>query len=51
MTAVVLKITDLSFIMSFGSAMLGNALIYVYPAMMFRSVVKKMSAKATTAQL
>ncbi len=30
-TAVALKITDLSFIMSFGGATLGNALIYVYP--------------------
>ena len=49
-TAVALKITDLSFIMSFGGATLGNALIYVYPAMMFRSAVKKMGDKATTAQ-
>eukprot|EP00804_Cyclotella_cryptica_P021984 CCRYP_000912-RD/>CCRYP_000912-RD protein AED:0.42 eAED:0.42 QI:257/0.66/0.75/1/0.66/0.75/4/85/473 len=49
-TAVALKITDLSFIMSFGGATLGNALIYVYPAIMFRSAVKNMGDKATTAQ-
>eukprot|EP00569_Conticribra_weissflogii_P002944 CAMPEP_0171329142 /NCGR_PEP_ID=MMETSP0878-20121228/1070_1 /TAXON_ID=67004 /ORGANISM="Thalassiosira weissflogii, Strain CCMP1336" /LENGTH=472 /DNA_ID=CAMNT_0011829063 /DNA_START=100 /DNA_END=1518 /DNA_ORIENTATION=- len=49
-TAVALKITDLSFIMSFGGATLGNALIYVYPAIMFRSAVKNMGDNATTAQ-
>ncbi len=49
-TAVALKITDLSFIMSFGGATLGNALIYVYPAIMFRSAVKNMGDSATTAQ-
>eukprot|EP00970_Alexandrium_tamarense_P002730 scaffold387_cov195-Alexandrium_tamarense.AAC.10 len=49
-TAVALKITDLSFIMSFGGATLGNALIYVYPAIMFRSAVKNMGDDATTAQ-
>jgi len=40
-TVAALKITDLSFIMSFGGARLGNALIYVYPALMFRNAVKK----------
>ncbi|KAL9188568.1 hypothetical protein ACHAXT_006946 [Thalassiosira profunda] len=49
-TAVALKITDLSFIMSFGGATLGNALIYVYPALMFRSAVKNMGEDATAAQ-
>ena len=49
-TAVALKITDLSFIMSFGGATLGNALIYVYPAIMFKSAVKNMGEDATTAQ-
>eukprot|EP00579_Thalassiosira_antarctica_P001217 CAMPEP_0201871608 /NCGR_PEP_ID=MMETSP0902-20130614/4501_1 /ASSEMBLY_ACC=CAM_ASM_000551 /TAXON_ID=420261 /ORGANISM="Thalassiosira antarctica, Strain CCMP982" /LENGTH=478 /DNA_ID=CAMNT_0048397655 /DNA_START=38 /DNA_END=1475 /DNA_ORIENTATION=- len=49
-TAVAMKITDLSFIMSFGGATLGNALIYVYPAIMFRSAVKNMGDDATKAQ-
>ena len=49
-TAVALKITDLSFIMSFGGATLGNALIYVYPAIMFRSAIKSLGDDATTAQ-
>ena len=49
-TAAALKITDLSFIMSFGGATLGNALIYVYPALMFRSAVKNMGDEATKAQ-
>eukprot|EP00985_Skeletonema_marinoi_P006479 scaffold2801_cov178-Skeletonema_marinoi.AAC.7 len=49
-TAVAMKITDLSFIMSFGGATLGNALIYVYPAIMFRSAVKNLGDDATAAQ-
>jgi len=49
-TAVALKVTDLSFIMAFGGATLGNALIYVYPAIMFRSAVKSMGDAATRAQ-
>jgi len=49
-TAVAIKITDLSFIMSFGGATLGNALIYVYPALMFKSAVKNLGEDATKAQ-
>jgi hypothetical protein len=49
-TVAALTISDLSFIMSFGGATLGNALIYVYPAIMFRSAVKNMGDDATTAQ-
>ncbi|KAL7528283.1 hypothetical protein ACHAXR_004662, partial [Thalassiosira sp. AJA248-18] len=49
-TAAALKITDLSLIMAFGGATLGNALIYVYPALMFRSAVKNMGDDATKAQ-
>lgn len=49
-TAVALKIKDLSFIMSFGGATLGNALIYVYPAIMFKSAVKNLGKDATPAQ-
>jgi len=44
-SALVLK--DLSFVLSFGGATLGNALIYVYPALMFRKAVKDMGEKAT----
>ena len=49
-TAAALKITDLSFIMSFFGATLGNALIYVYPAIMLKSAVKDMGENATSAQ-
>jgi len=49
-TTTALKITDLSFIMSMGGATLGNALIYVYPALMFRSAVKNLGDEATSAQ-
>ena len=49
-TAVALKIKDLSFIMSFGGATLGNALIYVYPAIMFKSAVTNLGKDATPAQ-
>lgn len=41
-TALALKLKDLSFVLSFAGATLGNALIYVYPALMFRGAVKKM---------
>lgn len=49
-TAVAMKIKDLSFIMAFGGATLGNALIYVYPAIMLKSAVKNMGDEATKAQ-
>mmetsp|Transcript_28081 Transcript_28081/g.51339 ORF Transcript_28081/g.51339 Transcript_28081/m.51339 type:complete len:482 (+) Transcript_28081:108-1553(+) len=49
-TAVAMKMTDISFIMSFGGATLGNALIYVYPAIMLKSTVKNLGDDATTAQ-
>eukprot|EP00559_Dactyliosolen_fragilissimus_P004323 CAMPEP_0184868978 /NCGR_PEP_ID=MMETSP0580-20130426/32403_1 /TAXON_ID=1118495 /ORGANISM="Dactyliosolen fragilissimus" /LENGTH=462 /DNA_ID=CAMNT_0027370171 /DNA_START=484 /DNA_END=1872 /DNA_ORIENTATION=- len=47
-TFLALKVKDLSFVLSFGGATLGNALIYVYPAIMFRAAVKKMKAETTT---
>ena len=40
---------DLSFVMSFGGATLGNALIYVFPALMFKGMVKSMGDNATAA--
>ena len=46
-TALAWKVKDLAFVLSFGGATLGNALIYVYPALMFRSAVKNMGDKAS----
>jgi hypothetical protein len=46
-TALALFLKDVSFVLSFAGATLGNALIYVYPALMFRGTVKKMGDKAT----
>jgi len=46
-TSLALVVKDLSFVSSFGGATVGNALIYLYPALMFRDVVKKMGDKAT----
>ena len=34
-------LTDVSFVLAFGGATLGNALTYVYPALMYRAVVKQ----------
>lgn len=45
-TVAAINLKDLSFVMSFGGATLGNALIYIFPALMFNSVVKKMGASA-----
>mmetsp|Transcript_10660 Transcript_10660/g.16002 ORF Transcript_10660/g.16002 Transcript_10660/m.16002 type:complete len:495 (-) Transcript_10660:116-1600(-) len=49
-TVLASKVKDLSFLLSFAGATLGNALIYVFPAMMFRAAVKKLGDKATAAQ-
>jgi len=46
-TRLIIVVTDFSFVVSFGGATLGNALIYLYPALMFRGAVKKMGDKAT----
>jgi len=35
------SLTDVSFVLAFGGATLGNALTYVYPALMYRAVVKQ----------
>jgi hypothetical protein len=37
--AMILK--DVSFVLAFGGATLGNALTYVYPALMYRATVKQ----------
>ena len=48
-TIAAFNLKDLSFLMAFGGATLGNGLIYVFPAMMFNSVVKKMGDSAPAA--
>lgn len=45
-TVVATQLKELAFIMSLAGATLGNALIYVYPSLMFRSAVKNMGDKA-----
>jgi Transmembrane amino acid transporter protein len=42
-TSMALKLKDVSFVLAMAGATLGNALIYVYPALMLRGAVKKMS--------
>jgi len=39
------SLTDVSFVLAFGGATLGNALTYVYPALMYRAVVKQQGRK------
>ena len=48
-TIAAINLKDLSFVMSFGGATLGNALIYIFPAMMFNKVVKDMGPNAPAA--
>ena len=38
-TFLACSLTDVSFVLAFGGATLGNALTYVYPALMYRAVV------------
>mmetsp|Transcript_2740 Transcript_2740/g.4130 ORF Transcript_2740/g.4130 Transcript_2740/m.4130 type:complete len:311 (+) Transcript_2740:627-1559(+) len=45
-TIAAINLRDLSFVLSFGGATLGNALIYIFPALMFRKVVKDMGDAA-----
>ena len=40
LTLLAATLTDVSFVLAFGGATLGNALTYVYPALMYRAVVK-----------
>lgn len=46
-TLIATQLKELAFIMSFAGATLGNALIYIYPALMFMSAVKNMGEKAS----
>lgn len=41
LTLLAATLTDVSFVLAFGGATLGNALTYVYPALMYRAVVKQ----------
>lgn len=49
-TGSALVIKDLSFVMSFGGATLGNALIYVFPALMFKQMINSKGDQATPGQ-
>ena len=40
-TLLALIIPDVSFVLSFAGSTLGNALVYIFPALMFRGAVKK----------
>jgi amino acid permease len=48
-TGLALVIPDVSFVLSFFGATLGNGLIYIFPALMFRGAIKK-KADATPGQ-
>ena len=48
-TFAALIIPDVSFVLAFAGATLGNALIYVFPALMFRGAIKN-KADATAGQ-
>ena len=48
-TFLALNIPDVSFVLALGGATLGNALIYIFPALMFRGAIKK-KADATPGQ-
>ena len=44
-TYLALTLRDITVVLSFGGATLGNALTYVYPALMYRAVVAKQGRK------
>ena len=46
-TLLALVLDDVSFVLSFAGATLGNALIYIFPALMFRRMVASMGDKAS----
>lgn len=48
-TVAAMNLKDLSFVLSFGGATLGNALIYILPALMFKKAVKDMGEGASPA--
>lgn len=44
-TSLACSLTDVSFVLAFGGATLGNALTYVYPALMYQAVVRQQGRK------
>lgn len=46
-TSLALRVKDLTFVASMSGALLGTALIFVYPSLMFRGIVRKAGEKAT----
>jgi hypothetical protein len=44
-TYLACSLTDVSFVLAFGGATLGNLLTYVYPALMYKAVVTKQGRK------
>lgn len=48
LTTLACNLKDVSFVLAFGGATLGNALTYVYPAIMYRTVVKQQGRKEST---
>ena len=49
-TIMALFVKDLTLVASLSGAILGTALIFVYPSLMFRGVVKELGDKATQRQ-
>ena len=49
-TLLALKLRDLGLVLALSGASFGNALIYVFPALMFRATVKKMDSPSRTLQ-
>ncbi|GMH89492.1 hypothetical protein TrVE_jg5671 [Triparma verrucosa] len=44
-TCIASQLKDLSFVLSFGGATLGNSIVFLFPSMMFAAAVKKMGRK------
>eukprot|EP00977_Amphora_coffeiformis_P022549 scaffold11046_cov183-Amphora_coffeaeformis.AAC.1 len=50
-TLLALVIPDVSFVLSFAGSTLGNALVYIFPALMFRGAVKKLPSPSKLQKL
>ena len=50
LTGIAIKVNDLTFVASLSGAVLGTALIFIYPPLMFRGAVVQIGDKATTTQ-
>lgn len=51
LTLLAATLTDVKLVLALGGATLGNALTYVYPALMYRAIVKKMDLKGESVGL